>query len=683
MLLVANIVPSVFVSLRKAQNYAVAVPRSAAVAIMAVLLGELVRSLPEGPTLLPTAVAAIAVEALVVGVFFLMLGWLKMGKIIRYMPYAVVNGFVAGIGVQLVIRALSLSTGAAVSVYYLTPLFRAGTFLQWVLAVSYGFLLFFAGKRWKHSAIIPGILAATVILVLMVMRMAGIDHAEALANGWFLGPFDDDLKLWPPLHAADFAHVEWSLLLKQSGLFVLIALVSVLDLLMVIVVNEGVTKQDIDLDQSLRVHGVANLLSSFAGGSLAYESVPIAAIPFKLRAPGRVPSLVNALLTIVVLSRGMEVLSIVPRFMLGGLVVSLGLGMLTGPLFGGLRKLPRVDYCLLCLVTVIVVFFGFAQGAICGVMISLGIFVVAYSRQNVIRLSGTGASIRSSVSRSPASEEWLARDGGCIRILRLQGHIFFATSHGVITQVRDLLRVPGTRYLILDFARVDGVDAAGLSNLTRLRSLSGDAAVTLILSALSPSILSQLEAMVGPLRNQNAAADSGFLILPDADQALQWCENRLLGISDTDAARPEGLVAMEELDQACVRALVADMADYLERGEFLADQILWHPGDVSLDMYYVESGELELFVQAANGLSKRLAVIGAGDMIGVNGLYLQQPRPAYMKTSAACVLHRLSRSAMERMAERSPDVLARLDRYLLINQTRLLVRTYQAVEIMM
>jgi SulP family sulfate permease len=447
-----------------------------------------------------------------------------LGGLIRFIPYAVLHGFLAGVGLFLVFFALSLATGSTVTICQLSPLWGEGALLKWAPAVAYGVALFFITKRWKNPMLLPGILVATVLLFLAAMQLAGIDSSTAMARGWILGPFDENARLWPPLDLADLARVEWSVLLHQWGLFGLIALVYILDLLACSAGRVAAIQQDEDMNEALRVSGASNIISGCLGGYVGYEGVIGSKLSYKLGAPKPVPALTCAAITAAVMMFGESILSTVPKFMLGGLITFMALSIIVDPLFGSRRRTTLIEYLLVWGVALAVLFLGVAEGAACGVLVSLGIFVVSYSRLNVIRFSGTGASIRSVVSRSPAAEQWLARAGDCTRILRLQGYIFFGTAHALVTQIREILDAGGTRYLILDFARVDGIDAAGLASFTRLQKLTRDAGVRLVFSALAPEIRRRLD-----LASDGAQGANNILqTQADLDRALEWCEGRLL-----------------------------------------------------------------------------------------------------------------------------------------------------------
>jgi SulP family sulfate permease len=681
MLLLGSIVTGVVVSLRKNTPYTFAHGQpSVAAPLLVMLLASITAALSTGPALLPTAVAALAVSAIVVGIFFFLLGWLRLGGVMRFIPHSVVQGFLAGVGLSLVFFAFSLASGSTVTIHDLSPLWKEGAPLRWAPAIAYGVLLFSITKRWRSPTLLPGLLIATFLLFFAAMHLIGIDSETAMARGWILGPFEQNSRLWPPLDIADLSQVEWSLLLKHSGLFALIAVVCVVDLLANSAGRETTTEHESDTDQTLRVNGAANILSGSFGGNIGFEGLAGASLSYKLRAPGRTPALTCAAITFVTMMFGGQILSTVPAFMLGGLITFTALSIIAAPLFGSRHKMPRTEYGLIWGVALVVAFFGVGTGAACGLLISLGIFVVNYSRLSVIHFSGTGAYFRSVVSRSPAAEQWLARKGNCTRILRLQGYIFFGTAHALVTQIREILNAGGTRYLILDFSRVDGIDASGLASFTRLRKLTRKAGVTLVFSALAPDVRRRLElASVGSVTDAQGA-DNSLRTHADLDQSLEWCENQLLRGGGAGDSPTEALALLEAEGQALIQTLVADMAPFLERAEFPAGHVLWHAGDPSREMYYVESGELQLFAGNREDTGKRVAVIAAGEIVGINGFYLREGRPATMRVTQLCVLQRLSDTAMQRMASQVPDLTTRLERYLLVVQSRLLVRSFHSVD---
>ena len=202
--------------------------------------------------------------------------------------------------------------------------------------------------------------------------------------------------------------------------------------------------------------------------------------------------------------------------------------------------------------------------------------------------------------------------------------------------------------------------------------------MTLVFSALAPDIHRRLELASAGSVTGAQGADNTLQTHADLDRALEWCENQLLRGGGAGDSPAEALAQMEARSQALIRTLVADMAPFLERAEYPIGHVLWYAGDPSPDMYYVESGELQLFAGKSDDAGKRVAVIPAGEIVGINGYYLQESRPATMRVTQPCVLQRLSDTSMQRMAKEVPDLTARLERYLLVVQSRLLLRSFRS-----
>ena len=76
------------------------------------LAGTLAQARPE--VKLATILAAIALTTLLTGAFYLVLGLLKLGRLVRFVPYPVIGGFLAGTGWMLVQGSVGVMTGRVI-----------------------------------------------------------------------------------------------------------------------------------------------------------------------------------------------------------------------------------------------------------------------------------------------------------------------------------------------------------------------------------------------------------------------------------------------------------------------------------------------------------------------------------------------------------------------------------------
>ncbi|MGH7858288.1 MAG: STAS domain-containing protein [Candidatus Binatia bacterium] len=150
----------------------------------------------------------------------------------------------------------------------------------------------------------------------------------------------------------------------------------------------------------------------------------------------------------------------VPKLVLGGLLLSLGLGFLVDWLWDGWTRLARADYAVTALIVGAV---GFLEGIAVGIVAAAILFTVNYSRINVIKYTLSGAHHQSNVDRPFHHHRLLRERGEQIHILELQSYIFFGTAYKLLLKLRERTDDPTLapmRYVILDFRQVTGLDSS-------------------------------------------------------------------------------------------------------------------------------------------------------------------------------------------------------------------------------
>jgi len=143
--------------------------------ILAVIAAGLVATLSSAgaETILTTIMAAIALSALLTGVFFLALGFFKMGKLVRFVPYPVVGGFLAGTGWLLVQGSFGVMADYSLNLSNVPGLFHSDQLILWLPGVMFAFVLFFSLRRIHHFLAMPGILLGSVIVFYLGLLVTG------------------------------------------------------------------------------------------------------------------------------------------------------------------------------------------------------------------------------------------------------------------------------------------------------------------------------------------------------------------------------------------------------------------------------------------------------------------------------------------------------------------------------
>ncbi len=634
----------------------VATPQDSPAAIMALIAAAVAAGLPPNAPreqVFATVVAAVSLASVLTGVFFFALGSFRLGGLVRFIPYPVIGGFLAGTGWLLVKGSFGVMADVPLGFAELPILLQWQVAKRWLPGLVLGLVLFALLRRFRHALILPCLLLASIATFYLLLRVSGTSIAEGRELGFFLGPFPEG-GLWRPPAPPALAAIDWGLIAGQAGSLAAILLVGVVALLLNASGLELAVERDVDLDRELRVGGVANVLAGIGGGLQGFQTLSLSALGHKLCAESRLVGLVSAGICAVTLILGGSVLSYFPKPSLGGLLLFLGLAFLVEWVYDAYFKLPRGDYCVVLLILVVIGTVGYLESVGVGIVIAVVLFVVNYSRIDVVKHALSGGDHPSNVERPRRHRRLLQRRGDRQLILELQGFLFFGTADSLFQQVRrraaDDRRDP-LRFAVLDFRQVSGLDSSAVLSFVKLKQLAESQQFTLVLAHCSAEIRRQLE--------KGGLADDGERVrnFPELDRAVEWCEDQILlaeGAGPDGGERP-----IQELLAETLPGLdPALMARYFERHEVAAGHYLMRQGDAPEDLYFVESGKVTVQMELDDGSTVRLLTMGAGTVVGEMELCLGQQRSASVVTERSSVVYRLTAATLKRMEKENSTVAA-------------------------
>lgn len=652
-------------------------------AILSLIAAAIAVAMPAGSSqeeLALTIVAAIVVSSLLTGLFFLGLGFLRSGGLVRFLPYPVIGGFLAGSGWLLVTGSISVMAGSLPGLSEIGDLLQFETIVMWLPGLIFAIALLLILNRFSQTLILPAMILAGVAAFYLVIWLSGSSINEVGQNGWLVGPFPEG-ALYRPLLPSDLAHVYWPAIVGQAGNVVTIAIVSVVALLLNASGIELVFQKDMDLNRELKVAGAANLATGLAGGIVGFHVLSHSALGQRLGVSSRLTGLVTAAVCGLALVAGASVLSLFPRFVVGGLLMFLGLSFLIEWVYEAWFKLPKVDYFIVVMILVVIAFVGFLQGVALGLLATVFLFVLNYSRTNVVKHALSGANFRSRVSREGKQQQILQDKGEELYILQLQGFIFFGTANTLLGRVRRRITDPNRalpRFLLFDFKQVTGLDTTAMLSFTKLRQLAEANDIILVFCNMSEE--GRLQFKVGGFEDEGAGS---VRFISDADYALEWCENQLLA----SVAMATGATDVTIEDQ--LKVLIADDTDvttlirYLEPRELEAGQYLMQQGDAPDDLYFIESGQITALLESPDRDPIRLESMLGGQVLGEIGFYLGVDRTASVIADKPSRLYRLTKSQLERMEEENPEAALALQESiikLLAGRVSHLIETVDALQ---
>jgi SulP family sulfate permease len=662
--LIGAIITGVAVALITSMPGTVAGNQDAPSAILAVMAAGIVVSMPDGVIgieTFATVVVAIALTTFLCGIFFLSLGYFNLGNLVRFLPYPVVGGFLAGTGWLLVSGSISMMTDLSINLSGLAALFQIENLLLWIPGLVFAITLLVILKRYDHSFLLPGLVFGAIILFYLVTYMAGFSIGELSDQGMLLGPFPEvNLLRTFPLSA--LAQVNWNSILAQTVNIAIVLAISSISLLLNASGLELEAEGDMDLNRELRAAGTGNLFAGLFAGLPGFQQLSLSAMNQRLGAGTRLTGLFAAGVCLAALAVGTAFISLIPKFVIGGLLMYFGLTFLYEWVYETWFKLPKADYFVILLILVVIASVGFLEGIAIGILVAIIFFAVNYSRVDVIKHSLTAATFQSRIARPKLHKRILRRYGNQVLILELQGYIFFGTANQLLEQIRaHLNNYVENRlcFILLDFSGVTGIDSSVVLSFRKLNKMVQNNQAIIVLTGLSEKI----ETFLRKSGVLDLDEDS-FHISSDLDYGVEWCEEKLLqstGVLNRDTSKSIQAHLEEMIGDT---EITARIMGYLEKDQLPAGTHFIHQGDSPGALYFLEDGMVTAQLEISGEEPRRLNTMSSENMVGEIGFYLGSKRNASVITETPATLYRLTTEALSKMESQDPEAAALFHKYI-------------------
>ena len=373
---------------------------------------------------------------------------------------------------------------------------------------------------------------------------------------------------------------------------------------------------------------------------------------------------------------GTSLLSYLPKFLLGGLVAFIGFDFLLDWLYGTWRKLTRFEYLIVLIIFAVSITVGFLEGVGVGILASSVLFILEYSRIQVVKHALSGRHFRSNVDRGSRQLARLKDLGARILVLKLQGFIFFGTATRLLERVKGRLAQTEEplAFIVLDFRLVSGLDSSAVMSFMKMHQLAEAQSFRMVFANLPPHLRDLLAA--SELLPPQAAQVQVF---DDCDRAVEWCENDLLERASLDPyGRDEPLTDFlaRELDEAAVSQR---LIPYLEEQQVAEGDYLMRQGEATEALFFVEMGKVAVELELEGEEPVRLRSIGPGT-VGEIGLYLGLPRTASVVAENDCRVYRLTAAALARMEEEDADLAAAFHKFIARRLANRLANTTEVLQ---
>lgn len=404
--------------------------------------------------------AGLLVATLMSGVFLILMGLARFGRLIEYIPVSVTLGFTSGIGITIGTMQIKDFLGlqmAHVPEHYLQkvgalfmalPTINVGDAAIGI--VTLGILVFWPRLGIRLPGHLPALLAGCAVMGIVNLlgghvATIGSQFHYVLADG-SQGNGIPQLVLPWDLPNSEFT-LTWDSIRTLLPAAFSMAMLGAIESLLCAVVLDGMTGTKHKANSELVGQGLGNIIAPFFGGITATAAIARSAANVRAGATSPISAVIHSILVILALLVLAPLLSWLPLSAMAALLLMVAWNMSEAhKVVDLLRHAPKDDIIVMLLCMSLTVLFDMVIAISVGIVLASLLFMRRIARMT--RLAPVVVDVPDDVL-----------------VLRVIGPLFFAAAEGLFTDLES--RLEGKRIVILKWDAVPVLDAGGLDAFQR------------------------------------------------------------------------------------------------------------------------------------------------------------------------------------------------------------------------
>ena len=596
------------------------------------------------------------------GLIQILLGTLKLGRIIQSMPHPVVSGFVNATAFILVASQWSVLIGSSLGN---SSVVSENAWHPWNAAVALLTIAATLGARHFKTRISP----------LLIGLLAG-----SLAHHGFaqLAPTGSLGVTLPTIEMSSYSGIELAGITglwgrdDLGGLVVIIltsaitmAILNSVDTLLTSLALEHLNKQNTKGDRELIVQGTANMLTGALGTLSCAGMVARTTIHYRSGGRTRISVILACVFTPMLVLLAAPILALVPKAAVSGLLAAIGillvdswsLGLLTD-FFKG-RYQGNKSLAVILLMVLAGVFFSIIAAVILGLILSVYFFLQSLSL-NLFHRIQKGSRVRSRLHRSPQSSSILEKEGDKILILELAGPLFFGSAQTLKESIEQGVAAESP-WVIIDFSRVHAIDSTASRILVHLFEQSSKKGRSLLFCGIHG-------------RTDESSSESltyQFPKIPEAhvfadqDRALEHAEDELLkGLGQLEDGAEFTIEELEFFQSLSPQAM-EKLKPHFKPAHYQANDRIIEQGESGHRLFVLAKGRVDVVVDAEDSdFTIRVYSMSAGVFFGEMALFADTVRSAHVYARDAVTCLEVSQESFNQLSQEDPALALSLTQYI-------------------
>ena len=632
-------------------NRLITAPCAPAAAVLAALAIQLSHDGVEAGSV----VLMLTLMGLICGLLQVAFGAVGLGRLIKYMPYPVVSGYLSGVGLIIILSQIPKLLGLPKEVSLWAGLVSPSSW-QWqgVIVGLVTVTVMAAAPRFTKAVPAAILALAAGVLAYFALGLADPGLYTLAGNSLVVGAlggsdasFGDAIAgRWKAIGSLDYALLG-KLLIPAATLAVLLSI----DTLKTCVVLDALTRSRHDSNRELIGQGLGNLASTFVGGVPGAGQMGATLVNMSSGAQTRLSGLIEGALALVAFLILGAFIAWVPISALAGILIVIGVRMFDRSSLHLLRSRATIlDFMVIVAVVVVALTVSLIAASGVGIALAIVLFIREQIRGSIVRGKAYGNQIHSKRVRLPDEMAILESRGDQTAIFELQGSLFFGTTDQLYTSLEPELKT--RTYIILDMRRVQSVDFTAVHMLEQIEAILRERGATLIFSHLPEQLPSgqdmrQYFDQVGLIKSERHVR-----MFSELDEALEWIEERLIEEQHLERMLEKPLELREiEVFLGRKESTLAALEACMEKRTYKAGEKIFSQGDTGDELFLIRRGAVRIVLPLGNKQSHHLATFGRGDFFGEMAFLDPDPRSADALAYSDIDLFVLSRKRFDTLAE--------------------------------
>ena len=428
----------------------------------------------------------LTIATLMAGVFLILLGVLRLGTIIKYIPYPIVVGFTSGIAVTIFTTQVKDLFGMTIPSLpsdfiekWGAYIYNIGTTDPWSALVGIVSVVIIAVMP-RFSKKVPGSLVAIIVMtiaVALLKQYAGVTSVETIG---------DRFSINSTLPGAEVPELTWETIKGLVGPAVTIAVLGAIESLLSATVADGVIGDHHNSNTELIGQGIANIASPIFGGIPATGA--IARTMTNINNGGRTPvaGIVHAVVLLLIFLFLMPLAQYIPMACLAGVLVVVSYGMSGWRSFLAMTKNnPKSDVTVLLLTFFLTIIFDLTVAIEFGLICACLLFMRRMAETTDVHAVLDEIDLNADADMQAGNLEHLTIPEG-VEVYEINGPYFF----GAGNRFEDIMARYGNRpkVRIIRMRKVPFIDSTGMHNLENMCLMSQKEGISVVLSGVNEKV---------------------------------------------------------------------------------------------------------------------------------------------------------------------------------------------------